>query len=1079
MHFFAARLFPTQFRTFEPQLEEPDVPRLDASAPTDALAAQVGGRGLAGGRLTRRSAFRCAGFTRMLGIFPPTPPPMIGSRRYLTILFADLAGSSELAERMEAEDFAELLAMLRRAAQDTMGRHGGLVARAQGDGLLALFGHDEPREDDGRRATEAALELHAAVRALRPPAREQLKLRLHSGIHAGLTLVSEGDIERGRVDVVGEVANTAARLCSEAAVDEILVSAESLGPAAHFFRLTSRGLIPIRGRSAPLHVLRVDGRAEVARRIDAAARRGTAPFVGRTEALESLLHAADVARRGERSALLVSGEPGIGKTRLLDEFRRQLDTATYFCAHGGCESYLAAEPLQPFLQALRGELGWRADATQEQLDEVAARALQVAEPSRRDELLPVLQAVLGRRGTKPGALRISGLVDLFFLLAGARVPVVMLDDWQWADDASRHALDVLRERQRPFFVILAARPFNEDDHALVGADTLRLQPLADTDARQAVTTWLPTADPFAIQALCTLAGGNPLFIEELCHATAAGGGTASLPRGSGVAWLNALVASRMARLPAPLADGLRVAAVAGNTFPAWLLQRLLDGVAGAASADMLAESDFIVDAGHGGVLRFKHALTREAIYATVPPARRRAVHLQVAELLEAADRNEVAFDALETLAYHYDAAGVPAKAADYAEAAGDRALAAMALDRGRAQYITALRALDALPLLDGPTRLRWCGIAQKLGQTCVFDPLDVADSLVLFRRAADLAQQSGDINVLARAEYWLGYVNYGKGQPRRAVRHGERALALATASGDDKLAAQVQATLAQALASSGDYARALPLFRQAVESKRRHATPGNTAAIGSAYTLGRLGYTFGDLGLFDEAAENFAEALHLMGERVHSVKASILELMSAVHLWQGRWADAVAAGTAGAELALRCRSRYLTSMGHALAACGAWAERRDPEALATLRGATLWIESRGGAVSTSLNHGWLVQAAVDQGERDEARRFGARLLQRARASDRHGLGQGCRALALLEAQHGQAPAAERLLSLAERAAAQRQSPREVALNQLARARLALLHGRATEARALADQAAGAFDAMQMEWHREQAGAVLG
>ena len=130
-------------------------------------------------------------------------------------MFSDISGSSEHAERLEAEDYALVLEKFRRFARDVIPRHGGNIARLQGDGLLALFGHLEPQEDDGRRAAEAALELHAAVAQLSVGVGAGATfLKMHSGIHAGLVLVIEGDIERGRYDVVGEVPNTAARLCS-------------------------------------------------------------------------------------------------------------------------------------------------------------------------------------------------------------------------------------------------------------------------------------------------------------------------------------------------------------------------------------------------------------------------------------------------------------------------------------------------------------------------------------------------------------------------------------------------------------------------------------------------------------------------------------------------------------------------------------------------------------------------------------------------------------------------------------------------------------------------------------------------
>lgn len=1007
---------------------------------------------------------------------------LAGQRRYVTVLFSDVSGSSEHAELLEAEEYAALLEQFRGFARDIIPRHGGSIARLQGDGVLALFGYIEPREDDGRRATEAALELHVAVAQLRggkgPTA---TALRLHSGIHAGLVLLIEGDIERGRFDVVGQVPNTASRLCGLAGSGEILVSEESLGPQAHFFRFSPSQRVQIKGRSTVLNVLRVEGHATVERRIDAAARRGVVPFAGRQAALATLFMAADKVSRGEPATIIVTGEPGIGKTRLIDEFQSRLDPAAFRVLQGYCESYLGAEPLQPFKQALRGVLGWRADASLEANEAAIVESLRNFGADGAAEFAPLARILSGAYGGAPGAppapLRMPAIVELIALLARARPLVLLLDDWQWADDVSRYVLEALRARGLPLLVILASRTSTDDDAAFTGAQTLRLPPLDPGEAESAIASWLPGTEPFVIQEIYRQSGGNPLFIEELCHATAAGGDIGSTPRGAGVAWINTLVASRLQRLPEPQAECLRMASVAGSTFAAWLIERLT-GSTESALLEALAAEDFLVPAGQPSMLRFKHALTREAVYATLEPVRRRALHLRVAEALEAEVASEKAYDWLEALAYHYDAAGMSEPAARFAEAAGNKALASMALDRARAHYVTALRSLDAFPEMSRALQLRWCGIAQKLGQACVFDPLDVSHGLVLFERAAHLARAAGDENAIARAEYWLGYVNYAKGRPRHAVRHSEAALSYALASDDQKLVAQVQATLGQALASAGRYEHALPLLAQAVEAKRQQSRPGSGTAIGSAYTLARTAYTLGDLGRFGEAHESFQESLRLLGENLHSVGASVRELICAVHLWQGRWEEARTAGLEGAEMAQRCHSRYLTAMGRALAACGAWALDADAKSLQALRESTHWIEARGGAVSTSLNYGWLVEATVTSGLALEARQHAAKLFIRARMQDRHGEAMGCRALARLAASKGDADRARHYLDAADRAAEFRASPRERAVNWFARGEIAAKAGRQAEARALFESAGEAFEQMRMGWHVSQTKAVL-
>ena len=203
----------------------------------------------------------------------PMPPPATaarvdsaveGGRHYVTLLFSDLSRSTELAGAMEAEQYAALLSTLRIAYQETVPRWGGTIVRVQGDGLLAMFGHPVTHEHAGRRAVEAALALHQAVRRLAPRLPAGFALQLHTGIHAGLVLISAGDIERGRFELIGTVPNIAARLSDAAGPHEIVVSDETLGPARRFFGAGAPSMLSVKGREAPILVYRIEARAETA-----------------------------------------------------------------------------------------------------------------------------------------------------------------------------------------------------------------------------------------------------------------------------------------------------------------------------------------------------------------------------------------------------------------------------------------------------------------------------------------------------------------------------------------------------------------------------------------------------------------------------------------------------------------------------------------------------------------------------------------------------------------------------------------------------------------------------------------------
>jgi class 3 adenylate cyclase/tetratricopeptide (TPR) repeat protein len=974
----------------------------------------------------------------------PVSPDAAGQRRYLTLLFADLSGSTTLGEQMEAEDYAQMLANLRRLCREIVPHHGGLIARMQGDGVLALFGHPEPREDDGRRATEAALQLHAAVSALATRGPDGKPLTLHSGIHSGLVLISDGDVERGRFELLGNAPNVAARLSSQASADEVLVSEETLGPQARFFITGDIESVAVRGRATPLAVLKVLGRAAaLAPAATTSGQRRLGPFVGRQGPVDQLSGLLDQPPRDQTICVALCGGPGLGKTRMVEELLRRPQLQRYRLLRGYCESYLSAVPLQPFVQIVRA------------LQPLAEADAALAE--------------LCRLALTGGPEAVGRLFDL---LARQGPLLLVIDDWQWADEASQRALDAILRLQRPIAVLLVSRVAPEQ--LATPPTVIELPPLGDEEAAAAVLHLLPQADPFLISEIQRYAGGIPLFIDELCHSVAVHGRPAlSNLRGGGRAWLNVLVESRVERLPPEQAALVRTAAVLGNAFPAWLLERVSGHGADSPALLALADNDFVFPGERADTLRFKHGITRDAIYETVGLHERRRLHRDVARTLEAhgdADGHDGHFEAL---AYHCALGELWPAAARHAERAGERALAASALDRARIQYAAALHALDQTGPLDPEAQLHWCAITHKLGLACVFDPLALTDGLATFERGVALALASGDLETQARSHYWLGYVCYAKGLARPAAANCRQALELAGQIGDARLAAQVRATLGQVMLSACHYDDALVQLDAALQSQRRPTDGRNRVAVGPAYSLACKGYLLGDRGHFAGADECFAEALHLLGDMRHQVAASVRHWMSVVWQWQGRWDEALQAADEAATIAMAVKSHQQLAMGRALAGHARWRLAGDDQGLQAVRDATAWIESRRGGLATSLNHGWLVEGALLQGHGTEARRHAALLLLRARQDDRIGEALGSRALALAAAAAGDFDRAERWLRRAQRSAQIRGSAHEHAANLLCEIELAQLRGQSAATPALVDAAGTAFEAMRMHWHLRQ------
>ncbi|MEJ8835398.1 ATP-binding protein [Ramlibacter sp. AN1133] len=951
-------------------------------------------------------------------------------RRYLTLLFADLSYSTELAEAMVTEHYAELLGAVRQIYLDTIPRYGGMVVRVQGDGLLALFGYPQTREDDGRNAVAATLELHQRVRELPIPLPSGFSPSLHSGLHSGLVLLRSGDIDLGRFELLGTVPNIAARLSSAAAPHEIMVSEETLGPASRFFVTSPPQLLKVKGRADPLLVYKVDARASASETFQRT-RRSPTDFFGRDGQLALLERAMDDALGGRMRAVAVAAPPGMGKTRLIEQFLARVLQRGCTVLRGYCESSLGAEPLQPFRHMLQA---------------VAAEA----------------------PATTPAAFE-----ALFAGLAQEQPLVLFVDDWQWADNASHHVLASLRQRSGARLLVLLSM---RDDALRAGPaevdQTILLPPLTDAESLQVVAARLPGADPFVAERICRQASGNPLFLEELCHSAALGDVDRRPGRASGAGWLNHLVESRVQHLAPEQIEVVRVAAVIGNVVPAWLLEEITGQPVEGPLQRGLAEQDFLFAGERAGTLRFKHGLTRDIIYESVGLHARQQLHLRIAEALRRQGASEAPDESLQALALHYDAGGNAAQAAHFAELAGDKALAASALDRARALYRVALAALDRLPQTR-EAALRWIRIVERLGRVCVFDPM--RSELALGERGLQLAEQHGDLATVARARNVLMYISYSMGDVRDAIAHGERGLVEARESGDEKMLVQTVAALGEAYCAAAQYDRALPLLDEAIAIKSRFRT-GQRTNVGLAFTLVCRAYLLGDRGEFAQAEALFRQARTCIAEITHEIGATLNGWRAAVLLWQGRWAEAREAADESARHAEATHSLAQLSIARAESAYADWMLTQRPECLETLLEVLAWLKPRESALYRSLNHGWLADGLLAAGRRAEGRFHAAHAIRRGRQGDLLGLAMTYRALARDAAQHCP-DRVDHYLQLATQASRQRGSAHELAATQLCDAQLAWQAGDGPRATALLGEATAAFTRMGMAWHREQAAAL--
>ena len=1003
------------------------------------------------------------------------------ARQRLTLLFADLSESTRLGRAMEPEEYADVLSSIRAIWQSVAERHGGRVVRAQGDGALIVFGYPVVMEDDGLRAVEAALAINDAVSYLQAPGipSEFLPLAMHSGVHAGIALVQPGDMERGRIDLTGDVINTAAHLSDAAGRGQVLASLDALGPHANFFELGTARLGQTDVANA-LDVRLVLGRNNVSRRFESTAKRGLTPFIARNQVvaeIEAFVSGVNKASVSPQRCMVVVGPAGMGKTRLLEEVVHQSGTPALQILRGSCENYLGAEVLQPFVQMARAyfEIGPR-QSPEEQAAVVASRMNPL-----RELMGPAANAILKLLNVaiEPVQKRIStgGVVgDLvtFFKAVSAQSPLLlMIDDWQWADDASLQLLGALLDAPSGPMVLLASRPRDEGGKWIAGAAHTVLDPFVLAETQQAVQRWLPTADPFLSEQIHQYSGGIPLYIEELCHSATSNTLSRAIEgRGAAQTWLASLVATRLARLPDGLAAVVHAAAVLGNEMSLALVEMVVGRTLGADELTTLLDADFLYPADSGRALRFKHGITRDAVYQHIGLRSRLALHERVLAAMQSRPVGTDRDEGVEALAHHSQGAGHWEQAADFAERAGDKAMVAFALDRARLHYEQGMASLERLSPRTPETALRWCQLVNKLGMTCVFDPLALGNDASVFERAVDRAKQLGDINALARATYWLAYILYAIGYSRRALRQSHDALALARQTGDARLVVQVEAMLGQVLAACSQYDKAVELIDVSVDAKRQRSRPRGGLAIGSAYALACKGGILADRGEFANAHLCFDEAIDLLDGSTHPVGNSVRNWIAVAHNWQGNWPEAKRIALDSLRIAENTRALLLLSAARSSLGYARWADANSTEGLKELRDAMHWMDERGGRFFTSIYHGWLVATSATEGHSANVRAYGAKVLQRARDSERMGEAVACRGLAWMAAVQGDASAASRWMQRADRAALRRNSQREKALNAMMAGQIALHRGQASLGQRRLGEAIQAFAGLGMAWHQE-------
>jgi class 3 adenylate cyclase/tetratricopeptide (TPR) repeat protein len=862
---------------------------------------------------------------------PPTPISVAprtrdeAERRPVTVMFCDLVGSTGLAATLDAEDWRDLVRAYLDNSAEAVAQYGGHVAKRLGDGLMALFGYPRAQENDAERAARAGLAILRALVDLNAAnaGRELPKLAARIGMDSGPVVVDSAG------EVFGDAPNIAARVQSAAEPGTMLVTATVRRQVAGLFIVEEKGPHELKGVPGAPTLYRIARASGGGRR---AVARAYTPLIGREEDLGVLLKRWERARAGEGQFIQIVGEPGLGKSRLVEEFRNRLAEAPHSWLDWTASQLLQNTALHPLTEWGKQRFG--ADlAPERRLADLEASLTQVKlNPAEFAPLLAPLLDIpvewVGAPELTPEELRRRQLAAMAaWMLAGARAQPLVLafEDLHWADPTSLNLLKTLAERgaTAPLMIVATARPeFRAPWATRSHHGVISLVPLDAGEVRQMVGAMAEShaLSVDAVEGVAVRTGGVPLFIEEVTRLMLQGGAQAIPPT------LQQSLAARLDRL-GEAREIAQTGAVIGREFTFGLLSAIA-GVPEAAlnaALEKLLDADllFVDGIAPDATYRFKHALIQEAAYESMLRSKRREIHAEIASSL-ARLQPAIVETAPETLATHLARAGDAAGAAEYWRRAG-------ALAQRNSAYQEAIGAYqNALQHISKEDRA-FVDINRALASV-YFAAGDHDLNLKHLEEAVAAAEASGDPVTMTEIGMQQCHVlsQYG-GDPTGAVRIGRRALEMANSLEDESLAYGARFALAHASWIGGDYDSVTELLSANLPENMRDPTQirdFGTAGSLLVDSMSILGEMLAHRGHFDRAFAILERAQAL--PQKNAFDTSILNNHHArAHLFRGDANSAAPMLRAAIEHACRVGLEFTLPwhqalLGHAYALDGEW-----------------------------------------------------------------------------------------------------------------------------------------------------------
>jgi predicted ATPase/class 3 adenylate cyclase len=837
-------------------------------------------------------------------------------------MFCDLVGSTALSERLDPEELREVIRAYQETGTEVIRCYDGHIAQHLGDGLLVYFGYPLAHEDDAARAIRAGLEIISAIHEKVPSpfagerqseGTERKTLQVRIGIHTGLVVIGEiGSSDKREVLALGETPNIAARLQGLADPDTVVFSAITQRLVAGLFECRELGLQTLKGISTPLAVYQVIGESQAQSRFDAAVRKGLTPLVGREEELGLLRRRWEHANNGDGQVVLLSGEPGIGKSRLVQALTEHVLTDGATRIEFRCSAYHQNSAFYPILEHLQRLLQFaQDDAPQTKLAKLQQFLAQYRFPQA--DTFPLLAALLSLPhpdGASPLTLSPQkqkqktqeALVAWIIEEAEKAAVYCAWEDLHWADPSTREVLTLFLD-QVPTARLLATLTFRPDftppwkSRSHISHLTLsRLgRPQVETMVKQ--VTGDKSLPKEVIQQIVSKTDGVPLFVEELTksvlesvesiESVGSGGrlGRSALSLGIPATLQDALMA-RLDRLGAAK-EIAQLGAVLGREFPYEVLQAIspLAEETLQRALEQLVEVELVYQRGvlPQAIYLFKHALIQDTAYQSLLKSKRQQYHIQIAHVLE--ERfPETKETQPELVAHHYTEASLIEQALPYWLQAGQKAIERSTHVEAIGHLSKGLELLTTLP--DTPERAQQelalqLALSNSLMATKGYAAPEVEK---VYARALELCRQVGKTSQLFPVLVGLWRFYLSRAEHKTALELGEQCLRLAQRMDNPVRLLGAHQSIGITLFSLGELIQARAHLEQAIalyNPRKRHfhasrsgQDPGVACLTFSVWTLWALGYP-------DQALRKSLEAVILAQELSHPLslaQASIAAL---------------------------------------------------------------------------------------------------------------------------------------------------------------------------------------------------------